>query len=136
MAPSAGYNESIDYTDLNGIRMMEEDADGFTRMALNCETVLFTPLQPWGFRFTFYSFLDIGTLGYKESPFKNPFYSSIGIGVRIKNERLVFGAIQLQLGVALGKGGLLDSRWFEISSQPSYQRFMIRPSHPEFAFYE
>ena len=131
-----GYDESISYTDLNGIRMMEEDADGFTRTALNCETVLFTPLQPWGFGLTFYGFFDIGTLGYRDNPFKNPVYSSFGFGVRIKNERLVFGAIQLQFGVALGKGGLLDSRWFEVSSQSSYQRFEIRPTHPEFAFYE
>lgn len=131
-----GYDERISYNDDNGIRMMKEDPNGFTRMAINTETVVFTPLQPWGFRLTFYGYFDFGTMGYRDNPFQNAFYSSLGFGVRIKNERLIFGAVQLQFGIALGKGGLLDTRWFEASSQGSYQRFEFRPKEPEFVAYK
>ncbi len=131
-----GYDERIDYGGDNEIRMMKSDPEGFTRLAVNTETVIFTPLQPWGFRLTFYGYVDLGTLGYEANPFNNPFYSSIGFGVRIKNERLIFGAIQLQFGVAFGKGGLMDSRWFEASSQRNYQRFEFRPHRPKIVNYE
>ena len=72
-------------------------------MILNTETVLFTPYQPLGFRIALFGFADFGLLGYSPNIFKNEFYTSFGIGIRLRNERLVFNTIQIRLGLALGK---------------------------------
>jgi len=87
----SGYEESIGFTDENGLQALDQYAIGTNRMVLNTETVMFTPIQPWGFRFAFFGFLDAGTLGYSANPFRNDGFASFGLGLRIKNERLIFG---------------------------------------------
>lgn len=127
----AGNNETINFNDDYGIRTLEDVPGGINRCSLNTETVIFTPYQPWGFRVTLFGFADFGLLGKHDNPFKNHFYSAIGVGVRIKNERLIFGAIQLQLGLAFGKEGLMSDRWYRLSSQRTLNEFRYRPTHPE-----
>ena len=111
-------------------RALKEVDGGINRCTLNTETVLFTPYQPWGFRITLFGFADFGLLGNHANPFQNDFYSAIGVGIRIKNERLIFSAIQLQLGIAFGKAGLLNDRWYRFSSQRSLNEFRFRPEAP------
>ena len=125
-----GNNETINFNDENGIRALKEVDGGINRCTLNTETVLFTPYQPWGFRITLFGFADFGLLGNHANPFQNDFYSAIGVGIRIKNERLIFSAIQLQLGIAFGKAGLLNDRWYRFSSQRSLNEFRFRPEAP------
>lgn len=127
----AGNNETINFNDDYGIRVLGDVPGGINRCSLNTETVIFTPYQPWGFRVTLFGFADFGLLGKEANPFKNNFYSAIGLGVRIKNERLIFGAIQLQLGLAFGKEGLMSDRWFRLSSQRTLNEFRYRPTYPE-----
>lgn len=126
-----GYNENIILTPDNGIRILEGRYSGIQRVALNTETVVFTPFQPWGFRFTCFGFLDMGFIGRSHNPFKNPFYGSVGIGVRIRNERLVFGAIQLQLGIAFGNEGWAQSDWIDLTSQDQFEHMRYLPGRPE-----
>lgn len=125
-----GSNETINFNDNSGIRTLKDVDAGINRWSLNTETVLFTPYQPWGFRITLFGFADFGLLGQADNPLQNNFYSAIGVGIRIKNERLIFGAIQLQLGLAFGKGGLLSDRWYEFSSQRTVNEFRYRPTAP------
>lgn len=125
-----GDVESINFNRTNGIRTLKELDGGTNRWTLNTETVLFTPYQPGGFRMTFFGFADFGVLGNNANPFQNEFFSAIGVGIRIKNERLIFRAIQLQLGVAFGKGGLLSDRWYRISNQRTVNEFRFRPAPP------
>lgn len=125
-----GNHETINFTKENGIRSLKDVDGGINRCSLNTETVLFTPYQPWGFRVTLFGFADFGLLGNHANPFQNNFYSAIGVGIRIKNERLIFSAIQLQLGVAFGKAGLLNNRWYRFSSQRSLNEFRFRPDAP------
>lgn len=126
-----GYEESIGFTDANGLQALDQYAIGTNRMILNTETVMFTPIQPWGFRFAFFGFLDAGTLGYSSNPFKNTGFASVGLGLRIKNERLIFGTLQIRLGMAFGKGGLVDSDWFSLSNTKHFDEYRFRPSRPE-----
>ena len=58
-------------------------------MILNTETVVFTPYQPLGFRIAVFGFADFGLIGYSPNIFKNDFFTSFGLGVRLRNERLV-----------------------------------------------
>ena len=76
-------------------------------------------------------FLDMGLIGYSPNIFKNDFFTSFGLGIRLKNERLIFSAIQLRLGVAFGKRGLVESEYYRISSQTRLEQYRYRPTRPE-----
>lgn len=127
----SGSDESIRFTDTNGLQALNEYAIGTNRMILNSETVLFSPYQPWGFRLAFFGFADFGLLGYDSNIFKNEFFTSFGVGVRLRNERLIFNTIQIRLGIAFGKSGLVDCDYFRISNSTRLEQYRYRPTRPE-----
>ncbi len=126
-----GLGETIAFTDENGVRTLTEQLSGINRTSINTETVIFTPYQPLGFRITMFGFADFGVIGSSPNPTKNDFFTSIGLGIRIRNERLIFSAIQIQFGLALGKQGVADCRWFEGSNQSRIERYRYIPNRPE-----
>ena len=126
-----GNNEYIRFTKHNGLRVLDEYAIGTTRFAFNTETVMFTPIQPLGFRLACFAFADFGTLGNKGNPFNNRFFSTFGLGIRLKNERLIFSEVQIQLGFAVGKGGWLGSDYLRVSNGARLEQFRYRPVRPE-----
>ena len=111
-------------------------AAGSSRLLVNTETVLFTPLQPLGFRIALFGFADAGWIGCNNSAFHNDFFSTFGIGIRFKNERLVFSAFQLRLGFAVGKNGLLNNKMFSGSVEQRMNQHRFIPSRPESVLYE
>lgn len=126
-----GSNELISFTHDNGLQTIREYVTGINRIVLNTETVVFTPYQPLGFRIAVFGFADFGLLGNSANMFKNNFFASFGIGLRIRNERLIFKAIQLRLGIALGKHGLVDSQYFRASNSPHMEQYRYLPTRPE-----
>ena len=131
-----GNDESIRFTHVNGLQALKEHITGTNRMILNTETVIFTPYQPLGFRIALFGFADFGLLGYSPNIFKNEFYTSFGLGVRLRNERLVFNTIQIRLGLALGKPGLVESDFFRISNSTRLEQYRYRPTRPEIVGFE
>ena len=131
-----GNDESIRFTHVNGLQALKEHITGTNRMILNTETVIFTPYQPLGFRIALFGFADFGLLGYSPNIFKNEFYTSFGLGVRLRNERLVFNTIQIRLGLALGKPGLVESDFFRISNSTRLEQYRYRPTRPETVGFE
>ena len=131
-----GSDESLRFTRFDGLRALDEYTVGTNRMLLNTETVMFTPIQPLGFRFAFFGFLDFGLIGYSPNIFKNDFYTSFGAGLRIKNERLIFSEIQIRLGVAFGKRGLVESEYFRLSNSSRMEPYRFRPARPEIVAFE
>ena len=80
------------------IRGMNSDhVYGKNRMAVNIETICFTPWYLYGFEFALYTFADIGFIGKDVNFLHNRFYSGIGVGLRVGNEYLAFGGLQLRL---------------------------------------
>lgn len=126
-----GSNELLRFTKENGLQALREHVTGINRAVLNTETVFFTPYQPLGFRIALFGFADFGLLGDSANLFKNEFFTSFGFGIRIKNERLIFNAIQIQLGLALGKRGLVDSRYFQITNETRVDQYRYRPTKPQ-----
>lgn len=131
-----GNNESIYFSRTNGLQMLDEYMLGTNRMVLNTETVLFTPYQPLGFRIAFFGFADFGLIGYSSNIFKNDFATTFGLGVRLRNERLVFNTVQIQFGLALGKRGLLASDYVELSNYTRLEQYRYRPTRPEIVGFE
>ena len=132
----SGSDECIRFTDENGLQALKEHLTGTNRMILNTETVLFTPYQPLGFRIALFGFADFGLLGYSPNIFKNEFYTSFGLGIRLRNERLVFNTIQIRLGLALGKPGLVESEYFRLSNSTRIEQYRYRPTRPEIVPFE
>jgi hypothetical protein len=68
------------------------------RLSISLESVLFSPGKLYGFRFAYFAFADLGYLfGTNEYPSEGEILSSIGIGVRIRNDNLVFNTFQIRL---------------------------------------
>jgi hypothetical protein len=68
------------------------------RAALNLESVGFTPWALLGFKIAIYGFCDIGAVAPDLAGFSRArYYQSLGLGLRLRNERLVFDTVDLQL---------------------------------------
>lgn len=127
-----GADEVIRFTEQDGLSLLKKDIFGTNRMVLNTETVFFTPYQPLGFRIAVFGFADFGLLGHDANTFRNEFYTTFGLGIRLRNERLVFSTIQLRLGVAFGKGGWVDDcRYVQLSNGTRFEQYRYLPTLPE-----
>ena len=71
---------------------------GRHRLNLSVEQNVFLPREVFGFRFVVYAFSYLSWLGgYNEPVMLSNLYSSFGLGVRIRNNRLVFNTLQVQI---------------------------------------
>jgi hypothetical protein len=84
----------------NGFSGFKNDSvKGAQRLSLSLETVLFSPVNLYGFRFAFFGFADFSLLSATNQILGNGYsLSSVGIGVRIRNDNLLFNTLQLRLG--------------------------------------
>lgn len=92
------YNEALRINSIYGIpQLNREQIKGGTRVSGNWETVLYNNRQIWGFKsapFVFGNLTYIRTVG--DPVLKGDIYSSVGSGIRVRNENLVFGTIELK----------------------------------------
>ncbi len=132
-----GDREQISYNDQAPVRGMwpTRQNSGSNRLTFGGETVMFTPLFLYNFRFAFYLWGDIGTLGYDPKILRNPISSSMGIGVRIKNERLIFNNIQLRLGFILKSPPGMEFETLSITNEKEFQSDSYRPETPSIVNY-
>ncbi len=83
-------------TGLRGLR--DAQLAGRQRAVLNLESVAFTPWSPLGFKIATYAFCDIGAVAPDLADFaRSRYYECFGLGVRLRNERLVFDTVDLQI---------------------------------------
>ncbi len=98
-----GFNQLKDYyLHLNGensIRGLNlNPIEGIKRLFISYENVIFTPMNIFGFKTAMFAFADLGFISNNIKLITpENLYSGIGLGVRIKNENLVFSAIQIRL---------------------------------------
>lgn len=95
-----GEGELILLDKNHGVRgLTSYDMSGVSRFIINLETVAFSPLYVFGFRFAYFAFCDIGYIGSADNYiFDNQAYRGYGIGVRIRNENLVLNTFQIRFG--------------------------------------
>ena len=127
-----GYSEEIHFENNNMLSSASRGALGTTRLSINPESTFFTPLQISGFKFVFFGFSDFGTLGYSTNPFANKFYASAGVGVRVRNESLIFKTIQIRLIVAIKGHRQFRNNLFYINSETPLRGNRYIPTEPEF----
>ena len=132
----SGYDEAVWFTNESGPREISGSPLGTNRLVLSTETVVFTPWEPLGFRIALYAYGDVGFLGYDRNVFNNQCFTTIGVGVRLKNERLVFGTIQLSLFVNFNKFGPTSREWIQLTSEQRIQATRYIPSKPDIVLYQ
>lgn len=120
------------WSDAGLIGLRRDENSGMVRLVANTETVMFTPIYFYGFRFVFFGYADFGWLGNHSNPFRNDFYTAFGLGVRLKNERLIFNTIQLRFGLALRNGSMADYRHIRFSGQRHFAVPEFKARQPEF----
>ena len=93
-------NENLRFITNNGFSGFSNDSvNGTQRLTLSLESVLFSPLNPYGFRFAFFGFADFSFLSATNQIVGNGYsLSSIGVGIRVRNDNLVFNTLQLRIG--------------------------------------
>ena len=93
-------NELLKFTNYNGFSGFKNDSvNGTQRLSVSLESVLFSPVNLYGFRFAFFGFTDLSFLsGTNEMLGRGSSLSSIGIGIRIRNDNLVFNTLQIRIG--------------------------------------
>ena len=97
----ARYNdEHLTFNRENGFSGLKNDSVcGAQRVTLSIESVVFSPANIYGFRFAFFGFADMSFLAGTNQIIDNGnILSGIGLGIRIRNDNLVFNTLQLRLG--------------------------------------
>lgn len=94
------YDESLTFIRDDGFSGFRNDSIGNTqRLAFNFETVLFSPVDFYGFRFALFGFADAGFLfGTNEFVARGEFVSAFGLGLRVRNDNLILNTFQVRLG--------------------------------------
>lgn len=123
------------YLDETNLRVDKGDG-GLEQLLFKSESDLFSNIEIIGFRFLFYSFLDMGWLTPKNNLFnKDNFFWGIGAGIRLRNDLLVFNTIDLKIGL-YPKNQSGFNRYFDIkSSTPNISPNFVSSYPEEFVLY-
>jgi hypothetical protein len=92
------YNEALRINSIFGIpQLNREQIKGGTRLSANWETVLYNNRAIWGFKSAPFIFGNLTYIRAVGNPIlKGDIYTAIGSGMRIRNENLIFGTIELK----------------------------------------
>jgi hypothetical protein len=84
----------------NGFSGFRNDSvSGKQRLSASLESVLFSPVNLYGFRFAVFGFADFSLLAGTNEIIGNGYsLSGIGLGIRIRNDNLAFNTFQLRFG--------------------------------------
>lgn len=129
------YNEPLVLESDFGLRNFNNNGQGAkSRTTLRVESVFFSPYSLLFFKFAPFAFVNASILNLKSEIKKQDprLYSALGGGIRIRNESLIFGTIELK-GVYFPRKNFFNDNWrFDIGTNIrfKYTRETIR--RPEF----
>lgn len=130
-------DEYLRINDNAGIRGFSNDSiRPEQRLILNLEVVSFTPIYVYGFRFAFYSFIDAGFFK-DEDPIriKSNVVSEIGLGLRIRNDNLIFKTIQLSFSYFPLSPPYSNTQNFDIRGEQVLESNSFDPLAPRLIYY-
>ena len=92
-------DEYLTYPRKNGFSGFRNDSiRGDQRLNLGIESVLFSKVNLYGFRFAFFGFADFSFLSGTNEIIKNGnSLAGVGIGIRVRNDNMIFNTIQIRL---------------------------------------
>jgi hypothetical protein len=92
-------DEFISLSNREGIRgLRSEMLRGRNKLAIQTETMLYSPRNWYGFRYAIFTMADLGWINPGNGRVLNEsFYSGFGIGLRVRNEHLVFPTLNFRV---------------------------------------
>lgn len=131
-----GYLTEISFDNDMKLSSAAVNGWGTTRLQIRNESVFFTPYHVSGFRFTFFGYTDMGTIGYTKNPFTNSFYGIAGCGIRVRNEALIFKTVQLKVMFAFKGHPDFRNNLFYLDSNTTLTSDRYIPKEPEIIDFE
>ncbi len=105
---------------------------GTQKLAVNLEADAFTPYYIYGFRFVLFGFTDFALIGMSDNNiFSNRLFSGIGLGLRLRNERLVFNTLQIKIAYYPNAPDEADKEYFSVSGEKKLRPENFFISAPE-----
>ena len=105
---------------------------GKQRLTMNVENVFFQKRSILNFQSAVFSFFDVGIVGpADQSIFKQSYYAGIGVGIRIRNENLIFKTIQIRLAFYPYHPSDVSSVGFIFEEVSKTRFYSFQPRGPE-----
>jgi hypothetical protein len=125
-------NEFLTFIKDNGFSGFKNDSvRGTQRLSISFESVMFRPVNLYGFRFAFYGFTDFSFLsGTNEILGNGHSLSSIGLGIRIRNDNLIFNTLQVRIGYFPNPPLYSNISWVTISGEQLLKPETFDPGPP------
>jgi hypothetical protein len=125
-------NEYLKFNTDDGFSGFKNDSlKGTQRLTVSLESVLFSPVNLYGFRFAFFGFTDFSFLSGTNEILGNGYaISSIGVGIRIRNDNLVFNTLQLRIGYFPNPPSYSTISPFNISGEQLLRPANFEPGPP------
>jgi hypothetical protein len=130
-------DEYITFRHENGFSGFSNDTiKGTQRLTLSLESVFFSPKYFYGFRFAFFAFADLGYLsGTNEMVSVGGVLSGVGLGLRIRNDNLVFNTLQIRLGFYPNLPQFSKVNYLDISGEQMLKPDNFDPGPPSILTY-
>jgi len=131
-------DEKLYFIKRNGFSGFNNDSIGNAqRLVVGFESVLFSPVNFYGFRFAGYFFADAGALyGLNERISDGVFLSSVGIGLRIRNDNLILNTFQIRFGYFPNPPRYSSTRPLIFSGEQLLEPVTFEPRPPSLLTYE
>jgi len=101
------------------------------RLTINLETVLFSPVDFYGFKFAVFGFADAGFLfGTNQILSKGDFASAVGLGIRVRNDNLILNTFQVRLGFYPKVPDYSKTTTLMVSGEQMLKPYNFEPSQP------
>ena len=125
-------DEYLVFNTENGFSGFGNDSvGGAQRLSVSLESVLFSPVNYYGFRFAVFGFADLGFLfGTNDYVGSGDLLSAIGLGIRIRNDNLVLNTLQIRLGFYPNLPRYSDTRHLIISGEQLLKPHDFEPGPP------
>jgi hypothetical protein len=105
---------------------------GKQRLTLNIENVFFQKKALLSFQSAFFSFFDVGIVGpSNQSIFNQTYYAGVGLGIRIRNENLIFKTIQIRFAYYPNHPSDLGAFGFIVDGVTKTRFYSFQPHGPE-----
>ena len=123
-----GYSQlsgsAVTINKANGIRGINLPVSGNQKMVLNYETNFFPPVNLVGFRMAFVLFTDLAWIANGGKLIdKSNFYPGYGLGIRFRNDHLIFNTIEILFGYYPNVGKLGKNPYQFFNSQKTFYNF-------------
>lgn len=111
--------------------------NGYQRLNVRAQTVYYSPLKFYGFKFNFLADLQASILSNKHTAlFRNPIYTGVGLGCQIRNENLPVNTLKISANYYPGAPPGMKGYFFELTTITNIRFNIYALQKPEFQAFQ